>query len=428
MFKLVHIRLDNFRGRKDFELNFAEENVTIMHGINGSGKTTLLRIIHGILSMNEAIITNENIKEATLILLEKATNEYKYVLVRFSEEDDSEFSWFTDIDNIEDLHENFSSLVFGVNRGLTFNTSLSKVSPIDIHKMIREFDLRFRGDVRSIRSSLMLEEITEFLNVQVRNRSKRLQRAKSDIDLEVSHLMIDNLSMSHVEILLNEKYLVEKKIMSDKVQNALFETLAQVLDSQNNLKKGFEVIPQDLNIKLTTYRETLLDLLSDLEGNELSKRIINAIRNYDSSTTIPFEGNETISNLVYNMITELEKGKVFLNTVTQLVDEFNNYLDGDKKLVIDERGARIETSENSHGIEKLSSGERHLLSFLTLFIIEGSTRDILMIDEPEISLNLEWQGKLLNMLTKFAPRSQIIVATHSPAIAEYNTNSLVEIG
>ncbi|MOA51157.1 hypothetical protein D3C78_1742670 [compost metagenome] len=50
-----------------------------------------------------------------------------------------------------------------------------------------------------------------------------------------------------------------------------------------------------------------------------------------------------------------------------------------------------------------------------------------MIDEPEISLHLDWQSKLIAILARFVPDAQIIVATHSPAIAEYGTKNLMEL-
>ncbi len=427
MYRLLHIKLKNFRGKNSLNLNLADENVSIIHGTNGTGKTTLLKVIHGVLKMNEAVLADENIPYALFIFVERLTGYKKFLCAELVKEKDI-YEWSTDIDDLDSFVESFSSLVFGVNRGITYNSNINRIAPIDVNRTLREFDLTIsENSPHNGKSFRVIEEITDYLNIQVINRSKRIKRNRIDINLHENHLMLDHLSMNHVENLLNEKYLIEKKYMSERVQNALFETLAQVLDNQDKSNKKKESIPEDFLIKLSIYQDTLLELLSELEGNKFSKKIINILSNYETSINNPFKGKELISNLVYNMITELEKGKGVINTVTQLVDEFNNYLEKGKKLIVDEKGARIKAYKDHHGIEKLSSGEKHLLSLLTLFIIEGSTRDILMIDEPEISLNLEWQSKLLPMLTKFAPNSQIIVATHSPSIAEFNTNNLVEI-
>lgn len=424
MYRILHIKLNNFRGKEDFTLNLPDDNVSIIHGTNGSGKTTLLKVIHGILSLNESILQDENISYGLIVFKELETNAKKYIAMEFSEEEE-EYFITTDIDDIDSFIQDFSSLVFGVNRGITLNSSVNKVFPIDIAKTIREFNMVFE-DEGAGKNTRALTEIADYLNHQVHLRYKRAQRHGLDVDLEDNHLMLDNLSMNHVETLLNQKYFIDKRYMSERVQNALFHTLAQVLDNKET-KKQNEIDPLDFNLKLEAHNEDLLELLADLKENEISNKIINLLSDYSTGEKNPFEGKELISNLVFNMLTELEKGHGVLNTVLRLVEEFNDFLEPNKKLVVDEFGARIETDKSNHGIEKLSSGERHLLSFLTLFIIEGSSRDILMIDEPEISLNLEWQNKLLPMLTKFAPKCQIIVATHSPAIAEFNTKNLVRV-
>mgnify|MGYP005779253465 FL=1 len=50
-----------------------------------------------------------------------------------------------------------------------------------------------------------------------------------------------------------------------------------------------------------------------------------------------------------------------------------------------------------------------------------------MVDEPEISLNMVWQRKLLPLLNELAPNAEIIVASHSPSITRANSKYLVEL-
>lgn len=50
-----------------------------------------------------------------------------------------------------------------------------------------------------------------------------------------------------------------------------------------------------------------------------------------------------------------------------------------------------------------------------------------MIDEPELSLNIRWQREILELLKKLAPKSQIIVASHSPIIGRKNIDYLVKL-
>lgn len=63
----------------------------------------------------------------------------------------------------------------------------------------------------------------------------------------------------------------------------------------------------------------------------------------------------------------------------------------------------------------LSSGERQVLKLL-LTLLSSETADVLLLDEPEISLQIDWQKVLLDDILILNPDIQILVATHSPAI------------
>jgi len=69
--------------------------------------------------------------------------------------------------------------------------------------------------------------------------------------------------------------------------------------------------------------------------------------------------------------------------------------------------------DNTIGIDLLSSGEIKLLLIFMICIFVENIR--IIIDEPEISLSIIWQERLLPDLIKETDAS-IIVATHSPAI------------
>lgn len=66
------------------------------------------------------------------------------------------------------------------------------------------------------------------------------------------------------------------------------------------------------------------------------------------------------------------------------------------------------------GLASLSSGEKHLLRVLVeaLLVDESS----LMIDEPEISMHVDWQKVLVQSLRSLNPKAQFIFATHSPEV------------
>ena len=65
---------------------------------------------------------------------------------------------------------------------------------------------------------------------------------------------------------------------------------------------------------------------------------------------------------------------------------------------------------------KLSSGEKQLLIILLTVLIQDNKPTILFMDEPEISLHIEWQRKLIGYIRELNPNVQVIIATHSPDI------------
>lgn len=73
--------------------------------------------------------------------------------------------------------------------------------------------------------------------------------------------------------------------------------------------------------------------------------------------------------------------------------------------------------DTSFSFDGLSSGQKEMIA--TLFLIWRNSKDqpcIVLIDEPELHLNAEWHGDLVEQLRKLAPRNQYILATHSEEI------------
>jgi hypothetical protein len=63
-------------------------------------------------------------------------------------------------------------------------------------------------------------------------------------------------------------------------------------------------------------------------------------------------------------------------------------------------------------IDALSSGEQEILAMAVPFITEPFD-GLLLIDEPELHLHPQWQGRVLRALRALVPTSQVVVATHA---------------
>lgn len=64
----------------------------------------------------------------------------------------------------------------------------------------------------------------------------------------------------------------------------------------------------------------------------------------------------------------------------------------------------------------LSSGEKQILVIMLTALVQENKHCVMLMDEPEISLHIEWQQRLVNIIRKLNPNVQIILCTHSPAI------------
>ena len=81
----------------------------------------------------------------------------------------------------------------------------------------------------------------------------------------------------------------------------------------------------------------------------------------------------------------------------------------DKNIVFLNGNRQLKTNQ-------LSSGEKQLLVILFQVFLQEEQPYILLLDEPEISLHLNWQFKLIETIQNINPNCQLIIATHSPAI------------
>ncbi len=65
---------------------------------------------------------------------------------------------------------------------------------------------------------------------------------------------------------------------------------------------------------------------------------------------------------------------------------------------------------------KLSSGEKQMLIILLTVLVQNRKPFVLFMDEPEVSLHVEWQERLLDLVVDLNPNAQVILTTHSPAV------------
>ncbi len=148
------------------------------------------------------------------------------------------------------------------------------------------------------------------------------------------------------------------------------------------------------------------------------------------------EANElaVAKNFFKEVIVEAIIGSTGAIESSSSVDDSNSKLAVANQLLKDFAGGTLSKLRSSNGgtyeplvtsrdgkttfpFDGLSSGQKEIIS--TFFLIWLATKDgpsVVLIDEPELHLNAEWQRFYVHALTKLAPHNQYILATHSEEI------------
>ena len=94
-------------------------------------------------------------------------------------------------------------------------------------------------------------------------------------------------------------------------------------------------------------------------------------------------------------------------------------------------GIIVKTDEGAPlSLSDLSSGEQEILVLFYKLIFESDV-NLLLIDEPEISLHIAWQKELMENLksvVNLKKNIQVIIATHSPQIISHNWDLQIDLG
>jgi len=360
MIKSVIVK--GLNGILDLDVAF-NHDLNILTGRNGSGKTTLLKLLWYMMSGNRELILSE---------------------VRFSYAmlitDTYEFCIENDAGREKDSASAVSSARFKYKEYDTMYTFERKI--LHDHGMISEEDLEGlrelnrRADTRDEETIFFptFRRIEGGFALERRRRmsyghavSRSLNDAMEDYSLAMSsrrHKFVASISTSDIEELLMRKY----ADVSEKT-NSMYLDFSRFIMEQ----MGHE--SDDANSTAIKFRDSIRKRLGIV--NENREKLMR-----------PFD-----------VLTELMQS-VFKDKGVRVSQ---NIAFGMAKKAI---AARI-----------LSAGEKQMFGFLSYnAFADGAT---IFIDEPELSLHVDWQRILFNMLLRQGSSNQFVITTHSPFIYTY---------
>lgn len=182
-----------------------------------------------------------------------------------------------------------------------------------------------------------------------------------------------------------------------------------------------------------------VNVLSGANGigkSTILNRVVSGVKSLDgleesgiSIVTYPEDANM----LRYDIITTPEVRSEFDENLNLLQERVSHYPHNDRWIlfcdIVDDMFSVTEKTINRDAVQVelwqwgeqlnlklLSSGEKQLLVILMTVLLEDGDHTVLFMDEPEVSLHIEWQQSLLDTILRLNPNVQIILTTHSPAI------------
>lgn len=160
------------------------------------------------------------------------------------------------------------------------------------------------------------------------------------------------------------------------------------------------------------------DSISKMDTNlstELDWQLFQLQRKYlDYQVNI---GNRIIAALQIGESDSAEKAQLISTPKKRFQDIIDDlFTETGKTIIRTENEIRFSQMGEELFPYQLSSGEKQMLVILLTVLVEDNENYVLFMDEPEVSLHIDWQKRLIDLILELNPNVQIILTTHSPAV------------
>lgn len=129
-----------------------------------------------------------------------------------------------------------------------------------------------------------------------------------------------------------------------------------------------------------------------------------------------------------------ERKNAFLKILNDYLDPKKSYVGDDGSLMfyriwagLKDRRGDSRPNFSVFSPDELSSGEKQMVIFLMETLLQDARPHIFIADEPELSLHVTWQEKLIRSIIALNPAAQIIFATHSPDIVSEFDSYIIDM-
>ena len=431
--KEIPLELQNFRieglfGYLDHTIPFpgpsndgTDPTVVILHGQNGIGKTTILRMLDGILRLDFNIFRMIPFERAELQFINgcsirvQANREakqlsslcvsYKTYTALLNPESPGPLT--QSIENqakVEDLRQLFLE-----------DTKHVQFDYIDIERLKNLAPPEPTSDVeRHIAKLSQLER--QYVISRARNPKARDRTDFKNLSAKVADFIRD------AQVNVRQFFASTEPELFQKVIERL-TSLEDTVDSLPGLRHRLEGIHSETQVTKRYGLETeywdfdqIMALVNDLQRRRPDAR----------------KHATTVLNFYVEMLeSRAIQQRLVADRLGTFEAELAGFLEGKIVTIHPSKGLLIKTHSGEKLHEhQLSSGEFHLLYLMVSALVTRRRGTVIAIDEPELSIHIAWQRKLIPSLLRCASKAEplFILATHSPDLASSFPQAMIELG
>ncbi len=417
--QITELEVKGLFGRLDYRISFPEvdeadpsSSVTIIYGINGVGKTTLLKFLDGFLREERG--GRFDIFRAV---------PFEYCEIRIS--NIAPFSIRPVVQQGDRVlrieFEGESAIVGGDPRRRTVaserEVSRARALQDRFQEARSELSFQFLQTARLENiEDLEAAAISEQERAYLRGRAVRAVHERESL----SHRM--RLFIANAQLDYRTFFASSGVDLFQRIMERLSEPKVEAYNKQKLIRRLYGVLEKDkaaakfgLELEEWDFGQ-LKDILKNVPGSG--------------------KGREHTLTIFAQYVEMLEARAGRRGLVEERLATFervmNEFLVGKRVSVTAKEGLRVETDDDARTLlseQNLSSGERHLLYLMASALMTRRKGTVIAIDEPEMSMHIAWQRKLIPALMKCAARAepQFIFATHSPELLEDYQDRLVEL-
>jgi predicted ATPase len=444
--QLKSFAINGLFGFKDVAIPFDKEAL-ILIAENGSGKTTILNTLYYSISCKfdklstvefESVVleftsgASVEIKKSDLNSWYNADNFERFSVLR-------RYLTIREINRLQEISKSSSSayargsILELIDRGRIPSQDLSSFME-ELELVIDEKKIKPKSKIDTIRATIqenLNESVLYFptyrrIEEDLKNLGYEDERFER-LSLGEGEGKLIQFGMNDIIARFDEIQTTIKSTIKNSALNVFSKFTGEIL---THFIEGIEITKE---MRDSIQLDTLNIVLSRAGENNISKSDRNKIEKLVSSGEI--NSDEQYSQLVYflsklvGLYDEQQKEKD--DSINQFATICNEYLNK-KRIVYDEANVEISIiqsrNNNPIDIKNLSSGEKQIISLFCRIYLESSEDFILLFDEPELSLSIEWQKLLLPDILKSGKCKLLLAATHSPFIfdneLDLNANDL----